>query len=399
MNDASMRATTPLHEMARDGRLSSVEALIEEGANVNGIDEEGKSPLHWAAANGHVGTVSALLKAGSDPGARDDRGMTPIDYATANGHGQTANEIAQAMDSAGAGHVSSVSESAKPSGLNPSLKYTDLSSFEAAIGQPGCLLKSDRVWMFAPKSREEAANVVFPYLVNAYDVLRGLVGVDTEYVIAVYNFPEGSREAFGGTSNCAIYYDDTNLQLERQSEWTQYGVPHVSGYIEEMAHNFVAATKAQFGWEMMGWSIGVHTTQTVATNPIFVQHWTETYQGQASTYQRYVAAGFVLPSDVPANQVDRIHAFILSECERQYGASFWRDAFTEIRKEAQALRDAANAGGDDAIRNKRYQITIESFDRLPGIEFKQMLQNSGISLTTDVKSLHPTEPGWNRRLQ
>ncbi|MCL4693198.1 MAG: hypothetical protein KJ060_11895, partial [Candidatus Hydrogenedentes bacterium] len=175
--------------------------------------------------------------------------------------------------------------------------------------------------------------------------------------------------------------------------------PHVSGYIEEMAHNFVAATKAQFGWEMIGWSIGVHATQAVATNPIFVQHWTETYQGQASTYQRYVAAGFVLPSDVPANQVDRIHAYILSECERQYGVSFWRDAFTEIRKEAQALRDAANAGGDDAIRNKRYQITIECFDRLPGIEFKQMLQNSGISITTDVKSLHPTEPGWNRRLQ
>ncbi|GMV93780.1 MAG: hypothetical protein AMXMBFR82_35580 [Candidatus Hydrogenedentota bacterium] len=369
-----------------------------QGENVNALDEEGKSPLHWAAANGHVGTVSALINAGADPGVRDDHGMTPFDYANANGHSQTADEIARAIGNEGS-RPPSASEAATPSGLNPSLKYVDLPSFETAIGQPACLLKSDRVWMFAPKSREEAANVVFRYLVNAYDVLRGIVGVDTEFVIVVYNFPEGSREAFGGTSNCAIYYDDTNLQLDRHSEWTLHSVPHVSGYIEEMAHNFVAATKAQFGWEMMGWSIGMHASQAVASNPVFVQHWTETYQGQASTYQRYVAAGFVLPSDVPANQVDRIHAYILSECERQYGASFWRDAFAEIRKEAQALRDAANAGEDDAIRNKRYQITIECLDRLPGIEFKQMLQNSGISLTTDVKSLHPTEPGWNRRLQ
>ncbi|MCL4695399.1 MAG: ankyrin repeat domain-containing protein, partial [Candidatus Hydrogenedentes bacterium] len=230
-NDASRRATTPLHEMARDGRLSSVEVLIGQGENVNALDEEGKSPLHWAAANGHVGTVSALLNAGADPGARDDHGMTPFDYANANGHSQTADEIARAIGNEGS-RTPSASEAATPSGLNPSLKYVNLPSFETAIGQPGCLLQSDRIWMFAPKFREDSANVVFPYLVNAYDVLRGIVGVDTEYVIVVYNFPEGSKEAFGGTSNCAIYYDDTNLQLDRYSEWTQYGVPHVSGYIE-----------------------------------------------------------------------------------------------------------------------------------------------------------------------
>ena len=401
---ASTGVTTPLHEMARDGHLDLVEDLLGEGADPNAVDEEGKTPLHWAAANGHMGTVAALLKGGANPNNQDVQGKTPLDYAKANNHGQTAGAIEAAIGQSPPSpteeaRVETAATTPTAQGLNPSLKYPDLTSFEAAIGQPGCLLTGDHVWLFAPKSREDAAGIVFPYLVRAYDVLHGIVGVDTEYIIVVYNFPEGSREAFGGTSNCVIYYDDQNLQLDKHPEWTQHHVPHVSGYIEEMAHNFVATTKAQFGWEMVGWSIGVKATQAVASNSVFINSLTATYQGQADTYQRYVASGFVLPPDVPSNQVDRIHAYILGECERKYGPTFWQDFFAEVRKEAQPLRDAVQLGDGDAIRNERYRITVECFDRLPGLHFKQILQNSGISLTTDVKSLHPTEPGWNRRLQ
>ncbi len=400
----STGVTTPLHEMARDGKLGSVEQLLGEGADPNAPNEEGKTPLHLAAANGHVGTVTALLKGGADPNRKDAQGKTPLDYAKANGHGQTAGEIERAMipnPSAATDEIPVETAAVTPVGqtLNPSLKYPDLPSFEGAIGRPGCLLTSEHVWLFAPKSREEAAGIVFPYLVRAYDALHDTVGVDTEYVIVVYNFPQGSKEAFGGTSNCVIYYDDENLQLDQHPEWTQYHVPHVSGYIEEMAHNFVAATHAQFGWEMVGWSIGMKATQTVAPNPVFLQSWTDTYQGQADTFQRYVASGYVLPPDVQPNLVDRIHAYILAECERQYGPAFWPDFFAEVRKQAQPLKDAVQLGDGDAIRNERYRITVECFDRLPGLEFRQILQSAGISLATDIKSLHPTEPGWNRRLQ
>lgn len=404
--------TTPLHEKARDGALADVEGLLRDGADPNAPDETGRTPLHWAASNGHMGTVAALLKGGADPNLQDADGKTPLDYAKANNHGQTAGEIERAMrpsppaaaeeptlDHTNAETRTDSVTALGAQGLSPSLKYTDLPTFEAAIAQPGCLMTSEHVWLFAPKSREEAAGIVFPYLVQAYGALRDIVGVDTEYIIVVYNFPKGNQEAFGGTGNCVIYYDETNLDLGSHPEWTQYHVPHVSGYIEEMAHNFVAATKAQFGWEMLGWSIGVQATHQVASNPIFVQDWTATYQNQADTYQRYVAAGYVLPADVPPNLVDRIHAYILAECERQYGPSFWKDCFAEIRKEASALRDAIQLGDGDPVRNERYRITIGCIDRLPGLDFKQMLQNSGISLTTDVKSLHPTEPGWNRRLR
>ena len=46
--------------------------------------------------------------------------------------------------------------------------------------------------------------------------------------------------------------------------------------IEEMAHNFVDAADAQFGWEMIGWTIGVKVTNKVAPNPVFKKHLQET---------------------------------------------------------------------------------------------------------------------------
>jgi len=66
----------------------------------------------------------------------------------------------------------------------------------------------------------------------------------------------------------------------------------------------------------------------------------------------------------------------------------------ELRKGVQAI---AGRSGDDNIRNERYRITVECFDRMRGLNFKQLLERNGISTTVDIKSLHPTEVGWNRK--
>src|SRR6185503_13569979 len=124
------------------------------------------------------------------------------------------------------------------------------------------------VLFFVPKRREREARIVFPYLVKAYDALYEIVGVHTDYRMAVYAFPKGNPNGWGGTSECSIEYDDSSLVLTNQPEWTRYRVPHVSGYIEEMAHNFVHATRAQFGWEMVGWTLGAEVSPKVAGNPI-----------------------------------------------------------------------------------------------------------------------------------
>ena len=155
----------------------------------------------------------------------------------------------------------------------------------------------------------------------------------------------------------------------------------------------------QFGWEMVGWSIGAKVSESVAYNPIHANLVADTRRVQADTFQRYKALGHVFPSDIEPNLVDRIHAHLLWKCEQDYGSNFWPDFFTEIRKERQRLSDAVHLGDGDAIRNARYQIAVECFDRLPGLNFKQRLQENGISLTTDIKALHPTDPGWDGRLE
>jgi len=283
-----------------------------------------------------------------------------------------------------------------PSPLKPSLEFPTLKAYEAEIKEPGVMLDGLRVRLFAPARAAQQAGLIFEYLVKAYDELYRLVGVDTQFRIAVYHFPEGSPHAWGGTGNCTIWYGYENLDLASQPEWREHGVPHVCGYIEEMAHNFVAATRAQFGWEMIGWTIGTQVSQQVAGNPIHTRLVDSTRQVQAETFSRYVGAGYVFPADIEANLCDRIHAYLLWRAEAKYGPGFWTDFFREIRKERTRL-EAITEGDADEQRNQRYQITLECFDRLPGLEFKQVLQNVQISLTTDIKSLHPTEPGWNRR--
>jgi hypothetical protein len=293
---------------------------------------------------------------------------------------------------------------AKPSsklgrGLKPSLKYKTVEQFEKAIGESAVYLDGEQVCFFAPKRKEREARIVLDYLVKAYDELYKIVGTHTEYKIAVYAFPKGHPDGWGGTSNCSIEYDDDNLYFENFPEWTRFKVPHVSGYIEEMAHNFVHATKTQFGWEMVGWSIGVIVTEKVAGNPIFGKQARATREGQRRTYTRYIRNGFVLPIDIPANQCDRIHAWILWQCADAYGPDFWKDFFGEIRKKAQPLKDAVRLGDGDRIRNVRYSITVDCFDRLsPELAFKKRLEKAGISTTIDVKSLHPEALGWDRRL-
>ena len=281
--------------------------------------------------------------------------------------------------------------------LNPNLKFPTLKAYQAECQEPGIMLDDDCLRLFAPKSKAREAKIIFKYLVKAYDELYRIVGIHPEYKLVIYHFPEGNEHGWGGTSNCTIWYSYKNLELESQKEWTQYKVPHLSGYIEEMAHNFDGAAGAQFGWEMVGWNLGMKVTRKVAGNPILTRQLKETRAVQRETFQRYRKAGYVFPEDLPDNLSDRIHGHILWMCERKYGADFWQDFFSQIQKEQENLKAAVYLRDPDKIRNRKYQITVECFDRLPKIEFKRLLKKYQLSLTTAIKSLRPTESGWDRK--
>ncbi|PVU72509.1 hypothetical protein DDW10_04100 [Sulfolobales archaeon SCGC AB-777_J03] len=73
--------STPLHYVARIGRVEIVKILLEHGANPNAKDNDGRTPLHYAASWIDAGVVKILLEHGADPWIADNGGHIPLDYA------------------------------------------------------------------------------------------------------------------------------------------------------------------------------------------------------------------------------------------------------------------------------------------------------------------------------
>jgi hypothetical protein len=387
----------PLLEAAAKGEMQKISVILGAGILPDVKNAQGDTALHLAVTHGHQATAELLLSKGAAINITNRAGMTPLDVARIRGHSSMAAFLV------GRGAVSALPRGPAVSsdgkrGFHPDAPFTTAEAFSRAIGLPAVLLDSKDVSILAPKSREQAAAIVLPYLVRAYEELYRIVGVHTKYKLLVYAYPKGTPGVRGGTSGCVIKYTDENLDLASQSEWLQHRVPHVSGYIEEMAHNFVHATGAEFGWEMIGWTLSVKVCDLVASNPIYRRQVAETQRGQDNTWQRYIAGGHTFPPDLPADQADRLHAYLLRKCEQQYGPQFWPHFFAEVRK-MNAAFSAPEAQGESSGLDVRYRLTVDCFDHLPGLSFKKLLDQNGISTTSAVQSFKPTNPGWNRKLR
>lgn len=93
---------TRLYNAARDGDSDTVEALVQQGTEVDAPFVDGSTPLIRATRSGHEATVRILLSARADPNARDYCSRTPLYWAAA--HGNT--DLVQILLDAGAlGHL------------------------------------------------------------------------------------------------------------------------------------------------------------------------------------------------------------------------------------------------------------------------------------------------------
>jgi ankyrin len=88
---------TPLHVATAAGHLFAVEVLMERGASLNAVDENGKTPLHFAAAEGHVALVKLLRKLQDRPWNRDKDGKTAFDLAVERGNTAAVKELLQSL--------------------------------------------------------------------------------------------------------------------------------------------------------------------------------------------------------------------------------------------------------------------------------------------------------------
>eukprot|EP00009_Paramoeba_aestuarina_P007000 CAMPEP_0201523300 /NCGR_PEP_ID=MMETSP0161_2-20130828/19302_1 /ASSEMBLY_ACC=CAM_ASM_000251 /TAXON_ID=180227 /ORGANISM="Neoparamoeba aestuarina, Strain SoJaBio B1-5/56/2" /LENGTH=260 /DNA_ID=CAMNT_0047922371 /DNA_START=69 /DNA_END=848 /DNA_ORIENTATION=- len=75
---------TPLHFAIESGSVESVECLLENGAEPNKTNKEGKTPLHLASASGNKKSIECLLLYGANKFLKDSKGdlavnVCPVD--------------------------------------------------------------------------------------------------------------------------------------------------------------------------------------------------------------------------------------------------------------------------------------------------------------------------------
>src|ERR1700690_2610760 len=78
-----------LLQAAMRGRNDQVKAFLDDGADVDAVDRNGRTPLMLAAQHGQVSTVELLLGRGAKAAARDHDGATAYVLALFSpvGHG------------------------------------------------------------------------------------------------------------------------------------------------------------------------------------------------------------------------------------------------------------------------------------------------------------------------
>ncbi len=77
---------TPILIASYIGNTDIVQLLLENGANVNLVDDENDTPLHCACLHGHFTIAQSLLEHGTNVNVVGGDGDTPLHYACAKGY-------------------------------------------------------------------------------------------------------------------------------------------------------------------------------------------------------------------------------------------------------------------------------------------------------------------------
>jgi len=82
MEKTNLSLVKSIHTYAMVGDVKNLQILINAGANINALDENGYAPLHLAAQEGHLEVIRTLAKAGADTEIRDQQNnATPLHFA------------------------------------------------------------------------------------------------------------------------------------------------------------------------------------------------------------------------------------------------------------------------------------------------------------------------------
>lgn len=79
------------------GQTAAITALVDAGAKLDAVNNDGFTPLHAAAALGQTKAIITLLDVGANLEAADNDGFTPIDLARKRYHYEVV-ELLQAAE-------------------------------------------------------------------------------------------------------------------------------------------------------------------------------------------------------------------------------------------------------------------------------------------------------------
>jgi ankyrin repeat protein len=74
-----------IHMAACDGDIDIVRLRLDQGIDINTLDESSKTPLYWAADRGKKDVVELLIANGADVNIKDKYGLTPLNAAATRG--------------------------------------------------------------------------------------------------------------------------------------------------------------------------------------------------------------------------------------------------------------------------------------------------------------------------
>jgi uncharacterized protein len=75
----------PLVDAARTADVTTLRALLQQGADVNAAEADGTTALHWASYRDDGDSADLLIRAGANVNAANDLGATPLWTASLNG--------------------------------------------------------------------------------------------------------------------------------------------------------------------------------------------------------------------------------------------------------------------------------------------------------------------------
>ncbi|ELR11169.1 ankyrin 2,3/unc44, putative [Acanthamoeba castellanii str. Neff] len=109
VNAVDINNVTPLYIACNYNKEEAVDYLLQKGADPNCISKDGATPLFIACQNGFTEIVSHLLKKGVEVNARDSQGVSPLYVAAQNGHGDIVTMLLEANAAVNASRKDGVS--------------------------------------------------------------------------------------------------------------------------------------------------------------------------------------------------------------------------------------------------------------------------------------------------